>query len=205
MRARRMLGDILASCLVHASLLAAAFVFSATPVEVPQAAVYRVSLVPAAMPALTAGAHYSPAAAPAAPEPAAATRQEKAADKAQASPKEKIISARKKQAAHPPPAEEASDPRAAAKAHAPAVEAGPAGGGAPQHIGGFAAYGEDAVDQPPSVAVQVTPEYPPRARRMGVEGRVEVRLVVDEAGRPQACAVHRAQPAGYFEEAALAA
>jgi protein TonB len=40
---------------------------------------------------------------------------------------------------------------------------------------------------------------------MRVEGRVEIRLVVDSAGKPQACTVHKAEPAGYFEEAALAA
>jgi protein TonB len=132
------------------------------------------------------------------PDPVVATRREEPAEQAQPSPKEKTISARKKKEAHKPPAEEAAPLRAVAEAHAPAAAE-------PRHIGGFAAYGEDDVEQPPSVLVQISPEYPQRARRMSIEGRVEVRLVVDEAGAPQLCAVHRAVPAGYFEEAALAA
>jgi protein TonB len=101
--------------------------------------------------------------------------------------------------------EEALAHTAAAEAYADSPEASFAGAGPSLQVEGFAVYGEDVVDRPPSVAVQVTPEYPQRARRMGVEGRVEVSLVVDVEGKPQACAVRKAVPAGYFEEAALAA
>ena len=72
-------------------------------------------------------------------------------------------------------------------------------------IGGLAAYDVDAVDQRPSIARRVLPEYPSKARRMNVQGRVDVRLVVDESGTPRECAVHRADPTGSFEDAALEA
>jgi protein TonB len=40
---------------------------------------------------------------------------------------------------------------------------------------------------------------------MNIEGTVMVELVVDTAGLPKACAIRSAEPAGYFEEAALSA
>jgi protein TonB len=205
----RRLGSILASCVLHGGVIAVAFAFSPTPAEVPQTKVYRISLTHIVMPAQRGGTHLSPLSEPSppqqAPEPAAAAQRGKPAEKAQLSPQEKNLSARKKKESPISPAENTSAPHAAAAVHAPRVETAPSDGGAPLDIGGFAAYGEDAVEQPPSVAVQIAPEYPQRARRMSVQGRVEVRLVVDEAGKPQACVVHKADPAGYFEEAALAA
>ena len=201
----RMLGDILASCVIHGGLIAAVFLCSGTRSEAPQEKIYRVSLADVAISG-KADTSFSPVSEPAAPqpEPVAETPREKPAVPPQA-PREKSGSTKKRTIIHKPSAAEAPARHAATESPGPVAEAGPSGGGPPLHIGGLAAYEEGAVDQPPSVAIQVIPEYPQRARRMGVEGRVEIRLVVDSEGKPQACTVHTAEPAGYFEEAALTA
>lgn len=67
------------------------------------------------------------------------------------------------------------------------------------------AYETDDVDQRPSVVKNARVEYPRKARRLGVSGRVVVQLVVDTEGKPQACEIRSAEPAGHFEEAALSA
>ena len=73
------------------------------------------------------------------------------------------------------------------------------------NIGGTAAYGVDSVDQRPSISRRVLPDYPQKARRMNVEGRVDVRILVDSSGQVKQCNIHRANPTGYFEDAALTA
>ncbi|MDR1242388.1 MAG: TonB family protein [Deltaproteobacteria bacterium] len=203
------LGDVLVSCVAHGGIVAAAFAFSNALMTVPQEKVYRVSLVQAAMPAKADVSDFSPVSIPEPPlsaqVPATEAPRAKPEEKPLASPEAKPVSVRKKEGPPKPPVEEASAHTAAAEMHADSPEASFAVAGPSLQVEGFAVYGEDAVDRPPSVAVQVTPEYPQRARRMGVEGRVEVSLVVDGEGKPQACAVRKADPAGYFEEAALAA
>ncbi|WP_296934487.1 energy transducer TonB [uncultured Desulfovibrio sp.] len=72
-------------------------------------------------------------------------------------------------------------------------------------MGGFDAYACDVLDQRPSITRRIEPEYPPRARRMNIQGSVKVRLVVDASGQPCNCEVVSATPDGYFEEAALKA
>lgn len=123
-------------------------------------------------------------------------------------PKTKKISTNKS-AQQPPKVEEepAAPPAAPAKTATTAATGptGPAGSGPSMNIGGLAAYDVDSVDQRPSIASRVLPEYPSKARRMNVQGRVFVRLVVDASGSPKSCEVHKAEPAGYFEDAALAA
>ena len=209
MTAYKILGDILASCVIHAGIFTVALVVSSTRKEVPQEKIYRVTLAHIPMTAQTDTAHYAPLSELSPPqpeqEPVTETLQEKQETKPPLSPKEKTVSARKKKEPPKPSADETPTPRKAAQAQALSPDTAPTGSVAPFHIGGFDAYGEDAVEQPPSVAVQITPDYPQRARRMSVEGRVDVRLVVDETGKAQACAVYKAEPAGYFEEAALAA
>jgi protein TonB len=78
-----------------------------------------------------------------------------------------------------------------------------AAGPRPRQFGGLSVYDQDHVDQRPSISRRAEPEYPTRARRMNIEGAVTVELIVDTAGLPKACAVRSAEPAGYFEEAAL--
>lgn len=77
--------------------------------------------------------------------------------------------------------------------------------GGPRRIGDLSAYAEDAVDQRPSISRRVMPEYPDRAKRMNMQGQVVVQLVVDVSGKPQQCTIQSSDPAGVFDEAALAA
>lgn len=70
---------------------------------------------------------------------------------------------------------------------------------------GNTVYQVDKVDQRPAIARRIAPQYPARARRMAVEGKVVVQLVVDREGQPGNIAIFSAEPPGYFEEAALSA
>ncbi len=176
--------------------------------------------------------HLSPAAAPAGPPsrvetPPAPPARAVPPPPAEAAPEEKVISPKKIVESEkkpvqpkktpvrqptPPKAEEspAETPPATAEtpAQAPsdaATGSGAGTGGGPLQVGGFAAYNADTVDQIPAIARKVVPDYPTRARRLDLQGRVIVRLVVDTSGAPQACAVHEANPPGYFEDAALEA
>lgn len=72
-------------------------------------------------------------------------------------------------------------------------------------VGGMQAYEADAVDERPSVVRGVRPEYPDKARRRNIEGRVLVRVLIDTQGQPRDCAVQSAEPAGMFEDAAVSA
>lgn len=67
------------------------------------------------------------------------------------------------------------------------------------------AYKMEQVDERPSIARRAAPEYPKRAKRMSIQGRVGVQVVVDTSGKPKNCTVVFAEPQGYFEEAALKA
>ncbi len=57
-------------------------------------------------------------------------------------------------------------------------------------------------DEAPQLVRMVTPEYPESARKAGVEGRVDLSVVVDEKGFVVAADVITAVPTGIFEEAA---
>ncbi len=72
-------------------------------------------------------------------------------------------------------------------------------------IGGIMAFDTKQVDTLPSIVKRASPEYPNRARRMNIQGKVMVQLVVDTAGNPKEFSIASASPAGYFEEAALTA
>ena len=94
---------------------------------------------------------------------------------------------------------------------APIIPSGPqpapiaSSGPQPRTIGGISVYESDVLDLRPSITRRVEPEYPTRARRMNVQGSVNVRLVVDSSGQPRNCEVVSATPHGYFEESALKA
>lgn len=64
---------------------------------------------------------------------------------------------------------------------------------------------EDSVDEGPRPVSRTPPKYPERARKKGISGRVELSLLISAAGGVQDARVLSAQPAGVFEEAALAA
>ncbi len=61
------------------------------------------------------------------------------------------------------------------------------------------------VDVQPRLRQYRPPLYPPRARGQGVEGKVVVRCVVTAGGRVKEEKIIQANPAGYFEQAALKA
>lgn len=66
------------------------------------------------------------------------------------------------------------------------------------------AYKIDEVDQHPAIRRMIKPKYPLLAEQDGVkEGKVLLRLVVDQEGRVQKQQIVEAAPEGYFEEAAL--
>ena len=110
------------------------------------------------------------------------------------SPKKSDTPIKKPQPVAPPVQ---STPQAAAQTTA----AGPQS----RNIGGLNAYESDSLDERPSITRRVEPEYPAKARRMNVQGKVAVQMVIDTSGLPHNCSVVRAEPSGYFEEAAIAA
>ena len=110
------------------------------------------------------------------------------------SPKKSDTPIKKPQPVAPPGQ---STPQAAAQTTA----AGPQS----RNIGGLNAYESDSLDERPSITRRVEPEYPAKARRMNVQGKVAVQMVIDTSGLPHNCSVVRAEPSGYFEEAAIAA
>ena len=127
-------------------------------------------------------------------------------------PEEKVISPKKvaepeKKAAKPqktPPRPQPATTSATERTEPSSQAASNAGAeNGPRNVGGFSAYSADKVDQIPAIARKVMPDYPSRARRLDLQGRVIVRLVVDTSGEPQACAIQEANPTGYFEDAAL--
>lgn len=94
-------------------------------------------------------------------------------------------------------AEESTRSDATAPAPTAPAPAAPSGGG-----GGI--LGEEEVDVPARLQATPNPVYPETARRDGVEGAVEVFLIVDTRGTVEHAEV--SQPAGYgFDEAALTA
>ncbi len=59
------------------------------------------------------------------------------------------------------------------------------------------------MDVRPAVRHRVPPEYPDPARRTGTQGRVVLRLLVDEQGRARHVSVLEATPGGIFEQCAV--
>lgn len=63
---------------------------------------------------------------------------------------------------------------------------------------------EDAVDVPPQPLSRPPGPYPTRARSRGVTGRVMLRVLIKADGSVGTMTVESAEPAGVFEEAAIA-
>ena len=63
----------------------------------------------------------------------------------------------------------------------------------------------DAVDSKPVARTRVQPEFPEGARRRGLEGFVKLSILIDQVGAVARAKVLEAQPAGIFDEPALAA
>jgi protein TonB len=65
------------------------------------------------------------------------------------------------------------------------------------------AYEVGDIDRPITVLTQTPPLYPMHARRMGIEGWVEVKLLVSEEGFVQNVEVVTSEPQGVFEESVM--
>ena len=61
-------------------------------------------------------------------------------------------------------------------------------------------FGMDELDQKPVSIAALKPHYPYRARRMGIEGYVMVRFLVDREGHARKVSIIDAEPDGVFEE-----
>ena len=60
-------------------------------------------------------------------------------------------------------------------------------------------FGLHEVDQKPMSIAALKPQYPYRARRMGIEGYVTVQFLVDQEGKAREVTVVDAEPEGIFE------
>jgi protein TonB len=67
----------------------------------------------------------------------------------------------------------------------------------------MSAFNANEVDKPPSTLRSFPPQYPFLAKRDGIEGKVMLRIVVNAQGEAEEAEVTKAEPEGYFEEAAL--
>jgi protein TonB len=66
-------------------------------------------------------------------------------------------------------------------------------------------YGEAEVDQAPLATVRTRPVYPYRARRLNLNGSVDVRFLVDAQGRVSQITILQAKPPKLFDENVLKA
>lgn len=194
--------DIVLSILGHAALAATALAWPLAPPPA-QPRIYEVALAdmaPASSAAMAASAPQT--AQPAPPKPT----QHKTAPP----PAERVISAKKSVEAQAPAVEQTPAPQPAPTGNTSAASgavhaSGGASGPALGNYGGVQAYDANAVDERPSVLRGAMPDYPHQARRLRQEGRVLVRVVVDEQGSPVTALVQESAPAGVFEQAALSA
>ena len=68
---------------------------------------------------------------------------------------------------------------------------------------GLKYYGVGEIDQPLTALAQVPPIYPMRAKRMGIEGWVKVRFIVNEDGRVSDIKIHESSPEKIFDNAVV--
>jgi protein TonB len=66
-------------------------------------------------------------------------------------------------------------------------------------------YQMGEVDQMPLPAFKMKPFYPYRARRLNIEGAVEVKFLVDENGQVSRIEILQSNPPGMFDESVLKA
>lgn len=66
-------------------------------------------------------------------------------------------------------------------------------------------YTAGEVDRGASFITDVQPEYPEEAHFRNIEGYVDIRIFIDEAGFVRDIKVEAAEPPGFFEEAAVSA
>jgi protein TonB len=83
-----------------------------------------------------------------------------------------------------------------------AIDLGGLSGGDMQEDFVFEAY---ELDQPPQLVARIPPVYPYRARERGIEGVVQVKLLVNADGTVGQVLILDARPKGTFEEAVMKA
>ena len=66
-------------------------------------------------------------------------------------------------------------------------------------------YGMNDVDQAPVATLKTRPVYPYRARRLNLDGEVDIKFLVDTTGRVSRITILRAAPPGLFNESVLKA
>ncbi len=66
-------------------------------------------------------------------------------------------------------------------------------------------YTTKELDVRPGILVRVEPEYPEKAARRFLSGRVVARLLIDARGEVEKVEIVEAEPPGYFEESAVKA
>lgn len=71
---------------------------------------------------------------------------------------------------------------------------------APQNPASRTRFGLDEVDQRPVSLAALKPNYPYRAKRMGIEGYVTVQFLVDSNGRTHELKILASTPEGVFDE-----
>jgi protein TonB len=74
---------------------------------------------------------------------------------------------------------------------------------APQPTPLKAFYGLKEVDQTPVATMKTKPPYPYRARRLRLNGKVDVRFLVDAKGRVERISILRADPPDVFDRSVL--
>jgi protein TonB len=83
-----------------------------------------------------------------------------------------------------------------------AIDLGGIGGA---DLGGEFVFEAYELDQPPQVIVRVPPLYPYRAREQGIEGAVQIKMLVNADGTIGQVIILDARPKGLFEDAVLKA
>lgn len=66
-------------------------------------------------------------------------------------------------------------------------------------------YGMQEVDQTPVPMLRTQPDYPYRARRLNLNGKVDVKFLVDTVGGVSRIAILRADPKGLFDDSVIRA
>lgn len=174
------------SVALHGALLLANRSFTATPAAASAPLTLVARLAPAApVP--------QPATEPAAPEtPAKATHTSTQHTEAIPSPTQ------------PAPVATATTAPAPGATPVPGPSAAPETAASPPPAAEPVYYPTESLDTIPKLLTKMRQTYPPRARDGGIEGSVTLELWINERGEIDQASVVKAQPRGYFEEAALA-
>ncbi len=73
----------------------------------------------------------------------------------------------------------------------------------PKHGPPRTRFNPDEVDRMPQAVAAAQPLYPYRAKRRGIEGRVEVRFLVDTRGRTSLFEILQSEPPGEFDQTVM--